>query len=70
MDLAKENLLNSVKVEDDTYVTYQIHIVKESDSLESILVKYNMSLDELKEYNDFNTLNLGMKLIIPIVHEK
>lgn len=70
IEAAKENLLNSVKVEDDNYITYQIHIVKENDSLESILVRYNMSLDELKEYNDFNTLSLGMKLIIPIVNEK
>lgn len=69
METAKENLLNSVKVEDDNYITYQIHIVKETDSIESILVKYNMSLDELKEYNDFTNLSLGMKLIIPIVNE-
>jgi LysM repeat protein len=69
MEAAKENLLNSVKVEDDNYITYQIHIVKETDSIESILVKYNMSLDELKEYNDFTNLSLGMKLIIPIVNE-
>lgn len=70
IEAAKENLLNSIKVEDDTYITYQIHIVKESDSLESILVKYNISLEELKEYNDFNSLSLGMKLIIPVIHEK
>ena len=70
IDVAKQNLLNSVKVDDDDYITYQIHIVKENDTLESILVKYNMSLDELKEYNDFNSLSLGMKLIIPIVNEK
>ena len=70
IEKAKENLLNSVKVDDDNYITYQIHIVKESDSIESILVKYNMSLDELKEYNDFTNLSLGMKLIIPIVNEE
>jgi len=70
MDIAKENLLNSVKVEDDSYITYQIHIVKESDSLESILTKYKMSLDELKEYNEFNNLSLGMKLIIPVINEE
>ena len=70
IDAAKEKLLNSVKVDDDNFITYQIHIVKENDSLESILVKYDMSLEELKEYNDFNSLSLGMKLIIPIVNEK
>ena len=66
---AKQNLLNSVKVDDDDFITYQIHIVKENDTLESILVKYNMTLEELKEYNDFSVLNLGMKLIIPVINE-
>ena len=70
IDESKEKLLNSVKVEDDTYITYKIHIVKENDSLESILVKYNMSLDELKEYNEFDILKLGDKLIIPIENER
>ena len=70
IEKAKENLLNSVKVDDDSYITYQIHIVKESDSIESILVKYNMTLDELKEYNTFTNLSLGDKLIIPILNNE
>lgn len=70
MEDAKKELLNSVNVGDDNFITYQIHIVKETDTLETILVKYKMSLDELKEYNEFNNLSLGMKLIIPIVNEE
>lgn len=67
---SKQELLNSVNVSDDNYITYQIHIVKSEDTLESILVKYNMTLDELKEYNEFNNLQLGDKLIIPVVNEE
>ena len=67
---AKQELLNSVNVNDDNYITYKIHIVKSEDTMESILTKYDMSIDELKEYNEINTLQLGDKLIIPIVDEK
>lgn len=66
---AKKQLLNNVSVNDDNFITYQIHIVRESDTLETILAKYKMSLEELKEYNEFNALSLGMKLIIPIINE-
>ena len=69
MDEAKKQLLNNVSVNDDNFITYQIHIVKENDSLEMILAKYKISLEELKEYNEFNSLSLGMKLIIPIINE-
>lgn len=67
---SKEQLLNSVKVNDDNYITYKVHIVKQEDTLESILVKYSITLDELKEYNDFNVLTLGDKLLIPIINEE
>lgn len=67
---SKEKLLNSVNVSDDNYITYQIHIVKSEDTMESILAKYQMSLDELKEYNEFENLKLGDKLIIPIINEE
>lgn len=69
MEEAKKQLLNNVSVNDDNFITYQIHIVKENDSLETILSKYKVSLEELKEYNEFNSLSLGMKLIIPIINE-
>ena len=69
MEETKKQLLNNVSVNDDNFITYQIHIVKENDSLETILSKYKVSLEELKEYNEFNSLSLGMKLIIPIINE-
>lgn len=60
----KEILLNSAK-EDDTYVTYHVHIVREGDSLESIAQKYNVSAQLIKDYNNFEALELKSKLIIP-----
>lgn len=53
----------------DEYITYHICIVNESDTLESILDRYKISIDVLKEYNDFDELKIGMKLIIPYQDE-
>lgn len=67
---SKKQLLNSINVDDDNYITYKVHIVKSEDTMESILMKYNVTQDELKEYNDVSTLKLGDKLIIPVFHEE
>ena len=49
----------------EAYMTYRIYIVREGDTIESILDKYGLSLDELSKYNVINELNIGDKLIIP-----
>ena len=50
---------------DDDYVMYHIHIVEKEETLESIIKKYDICLDDLKEYNDVSKLSVGDKLIIP-----
>lgn len=55
----------STKIEDNEYVTYHVHIVKENDSLEHIIKNYNISIDYLKEYNEIKELKVGDKIIIP-----
>ncbi len=49
----------------EAYMTYRVYIVREGDTIESILDKYGLSLDELSKYNVINELNIGDKLIIP-----
>lgn len=64
-DKIDENMIiNSINGEDE-YVLYHVHTVGISDSIESITKKYNISVNTLKEYNAFDTLELNMKLIIP-----
>ena len=70
MEESKEQLLNSVKVDDDNYITYKVHVVKNEDTEEAIVAKYNITKEELKEYNNYNALQLGDKLIIPLVNEE
>lgn len=49
----------------EEYVTYHVHIVKESETLENILNIYSTSIDVIKDYNDLTNLEIGQKLIIP-----
>lgn len=60
-----ESLFNKFSDEEDSYATYKVYIVRENDSLESIVEKYNVSIDELREYNNIDDLKLNDKLIIP-----
>lgn len=64
-DKIDENMIINSINDKDEYVLYHVHTVGISDSIESITKKYNISVNTLKEYNAFDTLELNMKLIIP-----
>ena len=53
----------------NTYVNYHVHIVRESESLESIAMQYGVSTDLIKEYNNTDSLDIKSKLIIPEEYE-
>lgn len=63
-NIDKDMIINSINGEDE-YVLYHIHTVMMNDTIESITKKYNVSLNVLKDYNNFDNLELNMKLIIP-----
>ena len=50
---------------DEKYISYHIHIIRENDNVDSICKKYNVSIDDLKEYNTLDNITLGNKIIIP-----
>lgn len=58
-----EKVLND-KLE-EAYMTYKVYIVREGDTLSSILEKYQINEENLRKYNVINELSLGDKLIIP-----
>lgn len=64
------SLFNQFSKESEVYVTYNVYIVRDGDTLESIVDKYGITLEELKKYNDLNELKLGDKLIIPNSYER
>ena len=49
----------------DTYVTYYVYIVKEGDTIDTIMEKYNVNKESLSLYNDLEDIKIGTKLIIP-----
>ncbi len=61
------NTTNIFETIDDTenYVTYKVYIVREEDTVETIMTKYNISKDKLELYNNIENINKGDKLIIP-----
>ncbi len=61
----QETIIDSLKVEDDNFVTYHIHIVRENDTIETICAKYNAQTESVKNINDLEEINLGDKIIIP-----
>ena len=65
-ELSNPIINNNVTDSENTYVTYHVYIVTKEDSLESICQKYNVSKELLHEYNDFEEISSGDKLLIPI----
>jgi len=60
-----ESLFSSFKDGTETFKTYSVYIVKETDSIESIQKKYNIDRESLEEYNDLSNISTGSKIIIP-----
>lgn len=62
-EVDKETIIDNVKAEEN-FVTYHIHTVLPSDTIESICSQYNISLNNLKKLNNVDELTINMKLII------
>ena len=52
----------------ENYSTYKVYLVRENDSIESIMEKYSIDRETLSLYNDLNELKIGDKLIIPTIN--
>lgn len=50
--------------EEEKYKSYTVYIVRENDTLETIMNKYNITKEKLAEYNDLSELKIGDKIII------
>ncbi len=57
--------ISSNDKEEDEYMTYNVHIVREMETLESISQSYNTTIETIKEYNNIDNINIGDKIIIP-----
>ena len=64
-DNSVNSLFSSFKDSVETFKTYSVYIIKEEDTINSILEKYNIDKESLEEYNDLSKLVPGSKIIIP-----
>lgn len=69
-NIETENILDfSKNYIDDNYITYKVVMMRENDSIESILTKYNITLEDLKMLNDLDDVNIN-KLIVPVLNNE
>lgn len=54
---------------EETYSTYSVYILRENQTIDEVLAKYNTNREVLSEYNDLDNLKVGSKLIIPTTIE-
>lgn len=62
-----KSLFANIADDQETYGTFLVYIVRQNESINSIIEKYNTSVEEIEKYNDLNDLSIGTKLIIPII---
>ena len=71
--LATENNVDTKEIkslfsnmsEEETFSTYHVYIMREDDTVESIMTKYSINKEILSQYNDVENIKLGDKIIIP-----
>jgi len=54
----------------ESYYKYKVYIMRSEDTIESIAIKYNISLEALKEYNNLENINIGDKIVIPFIENE
>ena len=67
--VTKEELINSINKDEESFVTYNIHIIKENEDIDSLCTKYKTNKDILELYNDITNIKIGDKIIIPEIDE-
>ena len=63
----KENSIFTDFDEKDNFVLYKVYIVREGDTLDNIMSKYNVTKDIIDLYNDVSNIKVGDKIVIPYV---
>ena len=68
----EENDINFINIDNskETYGTFIVYIVRQNENINTILEKYNTTLEEVEKYNDIKDLSIGTKLIIPLLKDE
>ena len=63
--LEEQSLFSNLKDDEDTFTTYSIYIIRQDETIQTVLEKYKITKEELEEYNDLSNITEGSKVIIP-----
>lgn len=63
------SLFSSFKDSDETFATYSVYILRQEETIQTLIEKYNTTKEELEDYNDLSNLTIGTKIIIPTKNE-
>lgn len=63
------SLFSSFKDSDETFATYSVYILRQEETIQTIIEKYHTTKEELEKYNDLTNLTIGTKIIIPTTNE-
>jgi len=54
---------------EETYKAYTVYIMRKNDSINTVLDRYDITKEQLEEYNDLSKIELGSKVIIPTTND-
>ena len=63
------NITNNIISNDNNYYTYKVYMIRDGETLEDVCNKYDIKLEDIKEYNDIQNIKVGDKIIIPYSNE-
>lgn len=63
------SLFSSFKDSDETFATYSVYIIRQEETIQTVIEKYHTTKEDLEKYNDLTNLTIGTKIIIPTVNE-
>ncbi len=59
------SLFSSLSEKEETFASYSVYILREEETINTIIDKYKTTKEELEKYNDLSSLTVGTKIIIP-----
>ncbi len=68
-DNVNEKSIFNVNDDEESYGTFIVYMVRENETVNTIIEKYHTTLEKIEQYNDLKEFNVGTKLIIPLEKE-
>ena len=68
-NIIENNITSNLLNQSEKYVTYKVHIVRDNETIDEIINKYNVDKEDIEKYNDINNIMIGSKIVIPANNE-